>query len=54
MKNLIKKIIALSGYEIKKLYHQHNDAEFPGTDKRPVGDMKLLLEDLKKRGLIYA
>lgn len=49
MKRIIKKIFKLSGYEIRKLQSKIVDI---GSDQRPIGRMDLLLEDLKKRGLI--
>jgi len=50
MKKLIKKLFILAGYQISKLKIKENTIE-AGSDTRPVGSMKLLLEDLKKRGL---
>jgi FkbM family methyltransferase len=50
MKQLIKKLIKSTGYEIRKA-NSLSSAKI-GSDKRPVGSMKLLLEDLKQRGLI--
>lgn len=49
MKNIIKKLLNLSGYEIRKIYDKkdyNNNVEI-GSDKRPVGSMNMLLEDLK-------
>jgi FkbM family methyltransferase len=46
MKKLLKKIIALSGYSIIK-----NKPATTGSNYRPVGDMRYLLEDLKHRGI---
>lgn len=47
MKKIIKRLFNLCGFEIRKIY---KDKEI-GSDRRPVGDMELFLEDLKKRGL---
>lgn len=47
MKRIIKNILRATGYEIKRT----NPIKDIGSDKRPVGSMKLLLEDLKQRGL---
>ena len=47
MKKIIKKLFNLCGFEIRKVY---KDKDI-GSDKRPVGDMKLFLEDIKERGL---
>lgn len=44
----IKRILNVCGYEIKKV---NKNALKSGSDKRPIGKMDLLLEDLKKRGL---
>jgi len=48
MKNLIKKIINLIGYEVRKIDLSYLEI---GSDKRPVGSFKFLLEDIKHRGL---
>jgi hypothetical protein len=50
MKNYINNILKISGYEIKKVCKDKFEAE-PGSDKRLVGRIDLLLEDLKTRGL---
>jgi FkbM family methyltransferase len=49
MKKKIKKLISTFGYEIKL---KSKTSQVPiGSDMRPVGSMKYLLEDLKFRGL---
>ncbi len=50
MKKIIKKLIQYSGYEIRKIAGKANEPIEPGSHKRPVGSMNLLLEDLKQRG----
>jgi len=52
MKAIIKKILRSAGYELVKL--DAGNSRGPGeigSDNRPVGSMKFLLEDLKQRGL---
>jgi FkbM family methyltransferase len=49
MKRIIKRILRSTGYEITKA--NSNIRSGIGSDKRPVGSMKFLLEDLKQRGL---
>lgn len=49
MKRLLKKIIRSTGYEIRK--KTTRPPVKIGSNKRPVGSIKLLLEDLKQRGL---
>ncbi len=51
IKKIIKKLINLSGYQLSKIDSLKYDNNLIGTDKRPIGNMKMLLEDLKKRGL---
>jgi FkbM family methyltransferase len=46
MKRLLKFLFRIVGLKVTR----EPEAEI-GSDKRPVGDIKLLLEDLKKRGL---
>ena len=46
MKEFVKKVIGLTGYEIKK-----SSSREVGSDKRPIGRIDFLLEDLKSRGL---
>jgi FkbM family methyltransferase len=48
MKNLLKKILKSTGYEIRNLNRQKVPK---GSPYRPVGKMDYLLEDLKQRGL---
>jgi FkbM family methyltransferase len=45
MKNLIKRILYSLGYEVRNLNVE------PGSIRRPVGNFKVLLEDLRHRGL---
>lgn len=47
MKKVINRLFRLIGYEIRKVRH----IEQAGTDNRPIGNMLMLLEDLKERGL---
>jgi len=51
MKKIVKKILRLSGYELRKINPFLNTEIKPGSDKRVIGDMGSLLEDLKSRGL---
>ena len=51
MKEIIKKVLRLGGYEIKKLRKDFTVKNIK-LDKRPVGHMDLMLEDLANRGLI--
>lgn len=46
MKNFLKKLFAKTGYEIRKINHYP-----PGSDLRPIGNYKNILEDLKHRNL---
>jgi FkbM family methyltransferase len=46
LKNIIRKLLNSRGLEIRKI-----DPFSAGAHQRPVGDMKMLLEDLKARGL---
>ena len=48
MKSLVKEILRRTGYEIRKL---NTVTDEPGSDRRPVGRMDVVLEDLKYRGL---
>lgn len=48
MKKSIKYLLSQWGFQLSRI--ANTKAEI-GTDKRPVGEMDLLLEDLKKRGL---
>jgi FkbM family methyltransferase len=47
LKKFINKLLRVTGYELRKA---HSIAEI-GSQRRPVGRMDLLLEDLKVRGL---
>lgn len=49
MKKFIKSILRSIGYDITKVNSKNRSVI--GSDKRPVGSMKFLLEDLKQRGL---
>ncbi len=51
LKNIIKSCLHLAGYEINKISKSITAGNDIGSDKRPVGDMRCLLEDLKHRGL---
>lgn len=51
MKRVIKKIFGLFGYKIITSKVESDIANI-GSDNRPVGSMKSLLEDLRERGLI--
>jgi hypothetical protein len=48
MKKIIKKLLMLLGYNVNKIKPSKSDN---GLDKRPIGSMRCLLEDLKQRGL---
>ena len=48
MKQTIKRVLHLFGYDIHRAEHQRVEI---GSDRRPVGRMDFLLEDLRKRGL---
>lgn len=50
IKNMIRKALKLTGYEIRRI--EHSGIAEVGSERRPVGSFKLLLQDLKKRGLI--
>ena len=50
MKNYIKSLFKLSGYEIKKVTNYKQTVQ-SDQDNRPIGRMDSLLEDLKTRGL---
>jgi FkbM family methyltransferase len=49
MKKLLKRILNSTGYEIRRT--NNLESVKIGTDKRPVGSFKFLLEDLRNRGL---
>lgn len=52
MKKVIKRILNSIGYEIRKVNQNNSNPKlYSGLDKRPVGSMKFLLEDMKHRGL---
>jgi FkbM family methyltransferase len=52
MKKIIKSILRSTGYEITKVNPVNSKFRSDiGSDKRPIGSMKFLLEDLKQRGL---
>jgi FkbM family methyltransferase len=51
MKQIIKNIFSLTGYEIRKINPFPDVKIEPASAKRAVGDMQSLLEDLKARGL---
>ena len=51
MKKVIKKILKLGGYELKKI-QPNNKPQNTSPDKRPVGRIDFLLEDLATRGLV--
>jgi len=50
LKSIIKKIVKDSGYDIVRRQSTPPIPD-PGSDQRPVGNMKFFLEDLRKRGL---
>lgn len=50
MKAIIKKFLASRGYQLVK-NRKSKAAPQPGSELRPVGNMKYLLEDLRQRGL---
>jgi FkbM family methyltransferase len=47
-KGLVKALLRRAGYELRRI---DADVIEPGSDRRPVGNMQALLEDLKHRGL---
>jgi len=51
MKKIFKKLLRISGYEIKRIDDKRNNNIEIGSDKRSVGNMMFLLQDIKKRGL---
>lgn len=50
LKSIIKKIVKDSGYDIVRRQSTPPIPD-PGSDQRPIGNMKFFLEDLRKRRL---
>ena len=49
MKALIKKALRRLGFEIKRINHG-GDAQPPGSANRPIGKVRMFLEDIRARG----
>jgi len=50
MKNALKKILGLLGLEIHRTKNNHRLLPQAGSTKRPIGDVRMFLEDVRARG----
>jgi FkbM family methyltransferase len=51
MTRVVRRVLRSRGYELRRVDEAPPE---PGSDRRPVGDMEALLEDLRHRGLACA